>query len=210
LNMSKGANTSCKEAISRWIASDPENNKPSESELVSLICQIPPLKKMDNKLNDLTACTRLSLSTNVIDRIQPLPGLKKLKILSLGRNLIKKVEKLDDVKDSLEELWISYNNIEKLDGFANLHNLKVLYMSNNHVHKFDELLKLVELPNLQELLLVGNPAYIKLMEEATNKEIGLQHCRYEVINRLPKLKKLDGCIIKEVEREAAAAYAAGE
>ncbi len=51
----------------------------------------------------------LALSTNGIDRIAGLAGLKKLKILSLGRNIIRKIEKLDDVADSLEQLWISYN-----------------------------------------------------------------------------------------------------
>lgn len=51
----------------------------------------------------------LALSTNAIDRIAGLAGLKKLKILSLGRNIIRRIDKLDDVADSLEQLWISYN-----------------------------------------------------------------------------------------------------
>lgn len=37
------------------------------------------------------------------------------------------------VGDILEELWISYNQIEKLKGIQCLKNLKVLYMSNNLV-----------------------------------------------------------------------------
>jgi hypothetical protein len=36
-------------------------------------------------------CRRLALSTNNIDRMISLAGMSKLKILSLGRNLIKKV-----------------------------------------------------------------------------------------------------------------------
>jgi len=43
-----------------------------------------------------------------------LNGLTKLKILSLGRNQIKKLEALDGVADTLQELWISYNLLEKL------------------------------------------------------------------------------------------------
>lgn len=43
-----------------------------------------------------------------------LNGLSKLKILSLGRNQIKKLEALDGVADTLQELWISYNLLEKL------------------------------------------------------------------------------------------------
>jgi Leucine-rich repeat (LRR) protein len=36
-------------------------------------------------------CRRLALSTNQIDRMVPLNGMQRLKILSLGRNQIKKV-----------------------------------------------------------------------------------------------------------------------
>ena len=44
-----------------------------------------------------------------------LPRLKNLKILSLGRNQIRRFQGLEDIGQTLEELWISYNNIEKLD-----------------------------------------------------------------------------------------------
>lgn len=40
--------------------------------------------------------------------------MENLKILALGRNQIKKIENLDSVAESLEELWISYNVLEKL------------------------------------------------------------------------------------------------
>jgi dynein light chain 1, axonemal len=40
--------------------------------------------------------------------------MDNLRILSLGRNLIKKIENLDAVADTLEELWMSYNQLEKL------------------------------------------------------------------------------------------------
>ncbi len=51
-----------------------------------------------------------------------------------------------------------------------------------------------ELQSLEELLLVGNPMYEGLTKEAR---------RVEVIKRLPKLKKLDGQMVSEVEREYA-------
>lgn len=56
----------------------------------------------------------LSLSSNNIDKINALAGLEKLKTLSLGRNLIKKIENLDTVANTLEELWLSYNQLDKL------------------------------------------------------------------------------------------------
>ena len=69
--------------------------------------------------------------------------MKKLRILSLGRNQIKKIEKLDDVADTLEELWLSYNMISSLDGVSGLSNLTTLYLSNNLIKSWDELDKLV-------------------------------------------------------------------
>ena len=41
-------------------------------------------------------------------------------MLSLGRNLIKKIENLDGVVDTLEELWMSYNQLEKLVGLLKI------------------------------------------------------------------------------------------
>lgn len=53
---------------------------------------------------------------------------RSLEILSLGRNNIKKIEGLDGVADTLKELWISYNNIEKLAGVEKLKALEILYL----------------------------------------------------------------------------------
>ena len=70
---------------------------------------------------------------------------ENLKILSLGRNNIKSLTGLEAVGDTLEELWISYNFIEKLKGINVLKKLKVLYMSNNSVKDFGEFVKLVSI-----------------------------------------------------------------
>ena len=56
----------------------------------------------------------LSLSSNNIDKISSLSGMEKLRVLSLGRNVIKKIENLEGVIETIEELWISYNQLEKL------------------------------------------------------------------------------------------------
>ena len=109
---------------------------------MKLICQIPPIDKMDDSPNQLEACQKLSLSTNAIERMIPLPKLKSLRILSLGRNNIKRIMALEDVGATLEELWISYNQIEKLDGLQPCVKLSVLYMSNNKIKTFDEISKI--------------------------------------------------------------------
>ncbi len=54
--------------------------------------------------------------------------MDSLEVLSLGRNNIKKIEGLDGVADTLKELWISYNSIEKLAGIEKLKCLEVLFM----------------------------------------------------------------------------------
>jgi dynein light chain 1 len=75
----------------------------------------------------------------------PLNGMSKLKILSLGRNNIKKIEHLEAISATLEELWISYNQVQTLDGVAACSNLSVLYISNNQIKSWAELDKIVSI-----------------------------------------------------------------
>jgi dynein light chain 1 len=185
--------TSCKQAIDLWRERN-NNEDPALAKKVLLIAQLPSIKKMEPTLAVLTACEQLSLSSNSIDRIIPLPTLKSLKILSLGRNQLKKIEKLEDNAATLEELWLSYNQIDKLDGLTGMKKLRVLYLSNNMIKGFDELMKLRELPALEDLLLIGNPFYEGLTKEQR---------RVEVLKRVPKIKKLDGVVVSDTERDAA-------
>uniref|UniRef100_A0A673CKQ2 Dynein axonemal light chain 1 n=1 Tax=Sphaeramia orbicularis TaxID=375764 RepID=A0A673CKQ2_9TELE len=87
------------------------------------------------------------------------------------------------VGDTLEELWISYNLIEKLKGIQCMKNLKVLYMSNNLVKEWAEFVRLADLPCLVDLVFVGNPLEEKHSSEGNWME--------EASKRLPNLKKLD-------------------
>lgn len=100
--------------------------------------------------------------------------MSSLRVLSLGRNCIKKIENLDGVADTLEELWISYNVIEKLTGLDKLAKLKVLYLANNRVKEWAEVERLAALSGLEDLLLKGNP----ICDDAT-KESASQY-RIEV------------------------------
>lgn len=68
---------------------------------------------------------KLSLSTNAIDRLVPLAGLEKLRILSVGRNQLRRLEGLAEVAGTLEELWASYNFISSLEGIQVCTNLQV-------------------------------------------------------------------------------------
>ncbi|KAJ8309179.1 hypothetical protein KUTeg_014053 [Tegillarca granosa] len=190
--MSKG--TTIKEAITRW--EEKHGAKASECKEIKMYSQIPFIEKMDASLSTLGCCEMLSLSTNCIEKIANLNGLKHLKILSLGRNNIKSLTGLEAVGDTLEELWISYNFIEKLKGINVLRKLKILYMSNNSVKDWSEFNKMADLPMLETILFVGNP-----LEEKHSAE---GDWRDQVQKKLPKLKKLDGepLIRKEDDEEA--------
>lgn len=97
---------------------------------------------------------------------------------------------------TLEELWLSYNQISSLDGLASLSALQVLYLSNNRVADWSELDKLASLPMLRELLLLGNPI------QDTQPDRALY--RAHVIKRVPQIQKLDNEMIAPSERDAAA------
>ena len=90
----------------------------------------------------------------------------------------------EPIGETLEELWISYNFIEKLKGIEVLKNLKTLYLSYNYVKDWNEFSKISVLHgSLIELSFLGNPLAENMDEEAY---------RTEVSQRLPFLKRLDG------------------
>ncbi|GMH50323.1 hypothetical protein TL16_g00744 [Triparma laevis f. inornata] len=193
-----GSGGSCGQAIKAWEAKN--EAVAEEADVVKLYAQVPPISKLDNSLNTLKNCEHLSLSTNCIDRISiNLNGLPKLRILALGRNVIKRIEKLEDLAESLEQLWISYNQITTLDGLADLKNLQILYISNNNIKSWAELDKLASLPALKDILLVGNPIYADYEKR--------EDARVEVLRHLPNLMKIDGQMVKPSEKEAALAPA---
>jgi dynein light chain 1, axonemal len=91
----------------------------------------------------------------------------------------------------LEQLWISYNQIDKLKGIENMKKLKVLYIGNNQIRDWAEFNKLFQLKALEDLLFVGNPLSEGMEEEQFRKE---------AVKRIPFLKKLDGVpVVEEVD-----------
>ena len=105
--------------------------------------QMPPIGKLDGSINTLKNCERLALSTNSIPALVNMSGCTNLKILSVGRNALKKISELESVAGTLEELWCSYNHISALDGINCCHNLTTLYISNNLIKDWSQLDKLV-------------------------------------------------------------------
>lgn len=85
--------------------------------------------------------------------------------------------------ETLEELWVSYNIIEKLKPLEVMKALKVFYVSNNSIKDWSEFNKISVPPKLEEITFMGNILYENMDESAF---------RTEAIRRLPNLKKLDG------------------
>lgn len=105
--------TSCKDALAKWQAAAGVTAA-GEAERVELCGVCPPIEKMDSSLATLKACRHLALSTNNLDKIGNLAGLEVLEVLSLGRNCLKKLENLEAVAGTLQQLWLSYNQIDRL------------------------------------------------------------------------------------------------
>lgn len=184
--------TNCQKAIQLW-SEKSEGANPEEAEVVKLLCLSPPIEKMDSSLNQLVNVRHLALSTNCIDKMISLPALKNLQILSLGRNMIKKIAGLEEIGGTLEQLWLSYNQISSLDGLQSCSKLHTLFLSNNKVKDWAELDKLQPLPALVNILLVNNPIY----DGITKKQ-----ARPRVVERLPNIASVDGEMITGADDDA--------
>mmetsp|Transcript_44506 Transcript_44506/g.52129 ORF Transcript_44506/g.52129 Transcript_44506/m.52129 type:complete len:129 (+) Transcript_44506:95-481(+) len=124
--------TSCTQAIKAWETK--HEQKAEDAKEINITCQIPPLTKLDNSLSALKCCQKLSMSTNMIDRMAGLGGMSNLRILSMGRNNIKNIEKLDEVTipSSHSPNWTKSHvfRILKMS-----YSLVILCMTTYHVKK---------------------------------------------------------------------------
>ncbi|XP_061396696.1 dynein axonemal light chain 1 [Musca vetustissima] len=173
--------TTIKDALTKWEERTKEDSTKAVD--IGLQFQWPPIEKMDGTLNTLLECRKLSLSSNMIEKITGIGNLKNLRILSLARNNLKAISGIEPLADTLEELWVSYNVIEKIKPIEVMKALKVFYISNNSIKDWAEFNRMGAAPKLEEISFIGNPLY-ESMEENT--------FRSEAIRRLPNLKKLDG------------------
>ena len=180
--------TACAKAIQIW-AEKNAPTLPEEAAVVKLMALQPPIDRMDASLNGLTAVRHLSLSTNAIPIISPI-SLKNLEILSLGRNMIKKISGLEEVGATLKELWLSYNQIATLDGLTACVKLQTLYISNNKIKDWAEVRKLSAVSKLGNVTLVGNPIYDGLTRKTA---------RPEVVKNFPQCKVLDGEMVTDAD-----------
>ena len=84
--------------------------------------------------------------------------------------------------------------IDRLDGLTPCNALTTLFIACNKIKAIDEVGKLANLPNISNVLLVGNPMY---------EGLGKEEVRPLVVKRCPKLQVLDGSIIEDKTRKQA-------
>ena len=96
----------------------------------------------------------------------------------------------------MEELWISYNFIERLENLTSLQKLHTLYMSNNKIRNWDEIGKCAQLGDLKSVLFFGNPVY-----DTSSKQVNWPM----VVRKIPNVETVDGTIVSpQVRAEAEA------
>ena len=87
--MSVGKPTTCKDALHRW--EEENGEEASSAKEVTLSFQWPPIEKMDNALGTLLKCEKLSLSTNMIEKIGGNSFKIKKKIIYEFDNLFNRI-----------------------------------------------------------------------------------------------------------------------
>jgi internalin A len=79
---------------------------------------------------------------------------QNLRVLDLSYNKLQKLNGLDDLANTLEELYLIHNDITVVAGLDKLVNLKILELGDNEIYKIDDALE--NLVNLKELYLGSN------------------------------------------------------
>jgi hypothetical protein len=117
--------------------------------------------------------------------------------------MLKRLDKIDKASATLQQVWMSYNNVKSFAPLVACKRLRVLYAAHNLIDKLSEIDRLGQLPNLEDIVLIGNPLYIDLNKKGTY--------RTEILKRLKKLQVLDGFALTELRHDddGATAPAAG-
>ncbi|KAL6444746.1 hypothetical protein ACFW04_002067 [Cataglyphis niger] len=99
---------------------------------------------------------KLSLSHNVIERIENLDELIHLKELDLSFNRIKVMENLDNLHQ-LEILLLYSNEISIVQGINNLKKLMILNIGKNKINDWKHVIYLRDFKSLKSLNIFDNP-----------------------------------------------------
>ena len=157
------------------------------------------LKAMD--VHALTHCVdleELNLSSNDIERVEGLRGLKNLKSLNLASNAITCAVGLREAPTSLEKVNLANNRISSLHGLCRDDGLewgiRVLDVRGNDIARFQELRALAELTRLESLRLRTTDDGSVIGEE-TNTVCNVGSYRLTIASLVPWLNHLDGVVV---------------
>ena len=110
----------------------------------------------------------------------------------MSRNQISKITGLDEIGGNLEQLWLSYNEIDSLSGLAACKALQKFFIGHNMIKDWAEVERLKENESLTTVVLKGNEIYEKAQGDVNG--------RYSVLKRVPHLTMIDGMMVKEEDR----------
>lgn len=106
--------------------------------------------------------------------------------------VFRRITGLSFLAESLEQLWISYNEISSLDGIKDCIKLKVLYISNNMIADIKELNALEKHVNLNDVMFKGNPFTLADPSQYDKKPVEKQFYQIDVKEKIPSIEVIDG------------------
>ncbi|CAB3230844.1 unnamed protein product [Arctia plantaginis] len=145
-------------------------------------------KKAEHHERLLAPLEEIALHQENIEKIEYLQDwCPKLKILLMQSNLIAKIENLNKLKH-LVYLNLALNNIEIIENLERCESLQKLDLTLNFIGEIVSVENLVNLYNLENLYLSGNPC------------TDYENYREFVIGTLPQLTYLDGLEVERSDR----------
>ncbi|KAK2439374.1 hypothetical protein P8452_34865 [Trifolium repens] len=139
--------------------------------------------------NALSYLEELVLRDNQLKNIPDAGIFKKLLVFDVSFNEIASLHGLSRVCDTLKELYVSKNEVTKIEEIEHFHQLQILELGSNKLRVMENLENLV---NLQELWLGRNRIkVVNLCGLKCIKKISLQS------NRLTSMIGFEGCVALE-------------
>ncbi|XP_059816223.1 protein phosphatase 1 regulatory subunit 7-like [Hypanus sabinus] len=125
----------------------------------------------------------LFLQSNRLTKIEGMQGLVNLQELYLSHNGIEVIEGLENNK-KLTTLDIANNRVKKIENVSHLTELQEFWMNDNLIDHWSDLDELKNAKDLQTIYLEGNP----LQKDP--------HYRRKVILSLPSVRQIDATFIR--------------
>lgn len=139
--------------------------------------------------NTLSSLEELVLRDNQLKNIPDVSIFKKLLVFDVSFNEIASLHGVSRVCNTLKELYVSKNEVSKIEEIEHFHQLQILELGSNKLRVMENLQTLV---NLQELWLGRNRIkVVNLCGLKCIKKISLQS------NRLTSMIGFEGCIALE-------------